>query len=1122
MAKALKIIGTVAVIGGLALVTGGAALGLSFGSMLTTSIAGLGISAGALISAGTLINAAGSLMSARAKAPATSSSASDRLNVSMNLRAPRVTVVGSTAMATDLRDQEWSDDQSLCHRFVVVAAHRVQAIREIWFDGELAWTAAGGVQGKGVGYLTVIPILEGTAGNAINIGPRMGRTRIYAGCAYVYLAYKLTGNGKKGESPYAQSIPSRVTIVGDGASFYDPRRDSTVPGGSGTMRAGDQSTWAWDASACRNPALATLFYLLGWRINGRLSVGKGIPASRIDLASFIAAANICDEPVAKPGGGFEPRYRCDGVWNEEDDPSLVLDNLKAAMNAVLDDVDGKIRLTVLHNDLVVPAGDLTTDDVLGEFTWIQTPALDESINVIRGGYTDPSPASLYQLVDYPEVRIDSPDGIDRSQLVNLPLVQSPSQGQRLVKLRLGRSQYGGTFTAVFQATAWKYQKGDVVRFSFLPLGWSQKLFRIADMAVQVDGTVPLMLREEHPAIYAAYDDATAAVTGVAPTTYDPSLWPVLQAIDEAGKTGDWSQIVDDNGKKPEDSATVGAPADTPVGDLTGKLVADAMKAMSDGVDVSDVVEGARDVAAEARQAAAAARELTGAAKGDIAAAVAGARDLVTAGRGNATAALANQLLQQARKDRFEQLAHLDGLPMGTVVKREVIERKEGEAQIVGTIELIGHKTEDAEGFILNTQTVMVAPGQSLGEKFTAIIAEVAGPDGPIQAVVTELTQAIADEKEARALALQDLKVEIVGPDGTRLALATDLLQAIADQDEARVQALLDLKAEIEGPDGTRLALATDLLQAIADQDEARVQALLDLKAEIEGPDGTRVALATDLLQAVADQDEARALALTDLRTEIVGPDGPVTAINTRLDEAFSGEEGSFARSIMDLESEVGNQKASVELLLETVNGETANAQLVTNVNGHITGFRINGQESLFFVAAERFVVGEDQVFEVINGETRTKNLRVGGDLVIDGSLKIGKLDRSTMSSYSQGEAIGFFGGFNTGLAYVPNLGASMPIGDAGTLYLSFTGYSGNTNSAITANYNSIEILDAAGAVLQSVRLPYSVNNRLENYLVRIPNTWGARTIQWRVATRGNDQAYSNINDPNVTVNWSML
>ena len=60
--------------------------------------------------------------------------------------------------------------------------------------------------------------------------------------------------------------------------LYDPRMDSTVAGGSGAQRADDQTTWVWDDDACRNPALALLFYLLGWRINGELAVGKGIPS----------------------------------------------------------------------------------------------------------------------------------------------------------------------------------------------------------------------------------------------------------------------------------------------------------------------------------------------------------------------------------------------------------------------------------------------------------------------------------------------------------------------------------------------------------------------------------------------------------------------------------------------------------------------------------------------------------------------------------------------------------------------------------------------------------------------------------------------------------------------------
>lgn len=572
MAKALKIGALVAGVAALTIVTGGAALGLAAGASITggigamTSMVGLaGLSVSTLLTASAVLGAGASLLSPKPKAPGGLSSTSDRLTVSINVREPRKIALGSTAFATDLRDQEWSNDQTYLHRFIVVASHRVQAIREIWLDDKLAWTAAGGAQGEFAPWLQVTPVLEGSAANAINLGARMGSARRYTGCAYVYLRFQILANSKKLDSVFNQTVPSRVTIVGDGAPVYDPRLDSTVPGGSGPMRASDQTTWVWNAGASRNPALGMLFYLLGWRINGRLAVGKGIPGARIDLASFITAANLCDEPVAKSSGGTEPRYRCDGVLSEADDTTVVLDNLKACMNAVLDDVDGRLRVSVLHNDLSAPIGELSTGDVLGTFTWQQTLPLNDGVSVIRGGYIDSSSTSLFQMADYPEVAIGSADGIERSQTVNYPLVQSASQAQRLSKQRLQRMLYGGTFTAVFQATAWAFQKGDVIRFTFVPLGWDRKLFRIADMATQVDGKVPLMLREEAPAIYAWDGSDAAPVQAAAPTIYDASLWPLVQGIVDAGTTAEWDKVADPTNTKPHNNATVGAPGDTPVG-----------------------------------------------------------------------------------------------------------------------------------------------------------------------------------------------------------------------------------------------------------------------------------------------------------------------------------------------------------------------------------------------------------------------------------------------------------------------------------------------------------------------------------------------------------------------------
>lgn len=532
MSKVLKFAATAVAVVGLAVVTGGAAVGL--GLSLATSA--FGVSAGALLLGSSVLSAASGLLAKRPKAPATSDNAKDRLNLSVDPRTPRKFVLGRTAMATDIRDQEISADQVYVHRFVVVASHAVSAVEEIWFDDKLAWSAAGGVTSDYAGYLDVTPILEGSAANAINIGPRMGLSRRFTGLAYVYFRYKLTGNTKKTASPFQSSIPSRVTIIGKGARVYDPRLDSTVPGGSGPQRANDQSTWAWNDSAARNPALQLLWYFLGWRINGKLAVGKGIPPARLNLASFITAANLCDEPVTLAAGGTQPRYRTDGVFSEGDPTAVVIDQFKASMNADLDDVDGRLRLIVIHNDLATPVADFSEDDVLGEFGWDQTASLDDTFNVVRGTYIDPSPQSLYQAVDYPEVRIPSPDGIDRIEPVDLQLVQSAAQAQRLAKQRTARMLYSGTFTATFGHRAWKVQRGDVIRMTFKPLGWTNKLFRVVDTAVQVDGQVPMTLREEHPDIYLWDSEDAPAVAPVQPTTYDAVNDPLYKFVNEVAET----------------------------------------------------------------------------------------------------------------------------------------------------------------------------------------------------------------------------------------------------------------------------------------------------------------------------------------------------------------------------------------------------------------------------------------------------------------------------------------------------------------------------------------------------------------------------------------------------------
>src|SRR5690606_34005421 len=84
-----------------------------------------------------------------------------------------------------------------------------------------------------------------------------------------------------------------------GLKVWDPRLDSTWPGGDGSCRLDDPSTWVYSA----NPLLWALKWALGlWED----PTGKGAPQvgtqvgglgsklAGIDVPAFIAAANIAD------------------------------------------------------------------------------------------------------------------------------------------------------------------------------------------------------------------------------------------------------------------------------------------------------------------------------------------------------------------------------------------------------------------------------------------------------------------------------------------------------------------------------------------------------------------------------------------------------------------------------------------------------------------------------------------------------------------------------------------------------------------------------------------------------------------------------------------------------------
>lgn len=449
-----------------------------------------------------------------------------RLYATLDTTTPRKIVFGSTALPTDVRYQSYTGaDEEFYHQVIAVASHAIDAITEIWIDNVQAWTSASGVLGDYIGYLDVSTSVESTGGIAID--STWTADCKLSGCAWVQLTYHLLGPDADTPSPFQAGVSNRLTIRGEGARLYDPRLDSTVPGGSGTQVAAYQWLWSSNSTTRRNSALQLLWYLLGWRgPNGKLMVGMGLPAARIDLPSFMTAANICAESVSLSEGGSEPRYRCDGVLSEGDDRQAVIDTLCASMNATLRDSGGKIAVEVIRDDLATPLADFGLDDILGGEEWIQTPPLANYFNTVRGRYVDASDDALYQLSEYPSVTIASPDGIERAQTVDYPLVQSASQAQRLANLRLMRNQHQGRYTAVFGPRAWQVSVGKVVRLTHSGLAFSNKLFRVAEQTITRTGETRMTLIEEDGAGYSFGEDTPPPAPRPPPVSH-PRKHPLL-------------------------------------------------------------------------------------------------------------------------------------------------------------------------------------------------------------------------------------------------------------------------------------------------------------------------------------------------------------------------------------------------------------------------------------------------------------------------------------------------------------------------------------------------------------------------------------------------------------------
>ncbi|PZQ55258.1 MAG: hypothetical protein DI555_07860 [Novosphingobium pentaromativorans] len=187
---------------------------------------------------------------------------------------------------------------------------QIEGIEKFTADGEVVtFDASGNANGNFRDYMAQKVHLGGPMATALNLslggGTAPGWTAQHKLSGITHAMWCLRYN-KQGEM-YGAGAPEPAWI-GKWVKVYDPRLDSTYPGGSGPCRALQESTYVWSD----NPGLHALTWALGRWQNGERTCGIGAPVETIRIAEFVECANVCEANGWKVGG---VEWTTDSKWD---------------------------------------------------------------------------------------------------------------------------------------------------------------------------------------------------------------------------------------------------------------------------------------------------------------------------------------------------------------------------------------------------------------------------------------------------------------------------------------------------------------------------------------------------------------------------------------------------------------------------------------------------------------------------------------------------------------------------------------------------------------------------------------------------------------------------------------
>jgi hypothetical protein len=333
-----------------------------------------------------------------------------------------------------------------------------------------------------------------------------GASHKLSGQAAIGWNYKFDKTGQK----FASGLPL-AGAYGQWVKAYDPRLDSTFPGGSGSHLLNDEDTWEWT----ENPALHAGTYAFGRYQNGRRTIGIGLPEDGIDWEAVAAWANVCEaNDWTLFGVLFEPGDR----WQN-------LKDICAAGGG--EPVPGGV-LTFRYDAPAVSLDTITEADIADEA--MRATAMQsyrDRVNTVLPQYR--SPAHNWEMVQAPAVTVSgyvTEDGEERPVEWPFNFVKVPNQAAQLAAYKLVNAREIHPIELVCEPRMRAYRPGDCLHLELPQLGLDTDAIVLSRSIDPATMKVGLTLIGETAAKHAY----ALGLTTTAPAT--PSLGQDAQERDE--------------------------------------------------------------------------------------------------------------------------------------------------------------------------------------------------------------------------------------------------------------------------------------------------------------------------------------------------------------------------------------------------------------------------------------------------------------------------------------------------------------------------------------------------------------------------------------------------------------